>query len=238
MAETERLARRIDELQDALYAEGRRALLVVLQGRDTSGKDGTIRKVFGPLNPQGLTVASFKAPSPIELAHDYLWRVHQAVPVRGTIGVFNRSHYEDVLVVRVHGLVPEAVWRPRYEQIMQFERMLTENGVTILKFFLHISRKEQRERLLARLEDPDEVLEVLGGRPGRARPVGRVHRGVPGGAGSGPARRRRPGTWCRRTRNTSATCWWRRWWRSGWSGWIRSTPARPRDLEEFRRALR
>jgi PPK2 family polyphosphate:nucleotide phosphotransferase len=163
VAETERLARRIDELQDALYAEGRRALLVVLQGRDTAGKDGTIRKVFGPLDPLGLTVASFKAPSPIELAHDYLWRVHQAVPVRGTIGVFNRSHYEDVLVVRVHALVPEAVWRARYDQIVQFERMLTENGVTILKFFLHISRKEQRERLLARLEDPKKYWKFAAG---------------------------------------------------------------------------
>ncbi len=163
VAETERLARRIDELQDALYAEGRRALLVVLQGRDTAGKDGTIRKVFGPLSPLGLTVTSFKAPSPIELAHDYLWRVHQAVPVRGTIGVFNRSHYEDVLVVRVHALVPEAVWRARYDQIVQFERMLTESGVTILKFFLHISRKEQRERLLARLEDPKKYWKFAAG---------------------------------------------------------------------------
>jgi PPK2 family polyphosphate:nucleotide phosphotransferase len=163
LAETERLARRIDELQEALYAEGRRALLVVLQGRDTAGKDGTIRKVFGPLSPLGLTVASFKAPSPLELAHDYLWRVHQAVPVRGTIGVFNRSHYEDVLVVRVHALVPEAVWRPRYDQIVQFERMLTENGVAILKFFLHISRKEQRERLQARLEDPTKYWKFAAG---------------------------------------------------------------------------
>ena len=163
VAETERLARRIDELQNALYAEGRRALLVVLQGRDTAGKDGTIRKVFGPLSPLGLTVASFKAPSPIELAHDYLWRVHQAVPVRGTIGVFNRSHYEDVLVVRVHALVPEAVWRPRYDQIVAFERMLTENGVAILKFFLHISRKEQRERLLARLDDPAKYWKFAAG---------------------------------------------------------------------------
>ncbi|MEP6687717.1 MAG: polyphosphate kinase 2 family protein [Gemmatimonadales bacterium] len=154
VAATERLTRRIDELQERLFAESRRALLVVLQGRDTSGKDGALRNVFGPLNPQGVTVSSFKAPSPIELAHDYLWRVHQVVPPRGAIGVFNRSHYEDVLVVRVHGLVPEAVWRPRYEQIMQFERMLAENGVSIVKFFLHISRDEQRERLLARLEDP------------------------------------------------------------------------------------
>ena len=150
----ERLGARIDELQDALYAEGRRALLIVLQGRDTSGKDGTVRKVFGPLDPLGITITSFKVPTPVELAHDFLWRVHQAVPPKGTIGVFNRSHYEDVLVVRVHGLVPEPVWRARYEQINQFERILTENGVTILKFFLHISRHEQRERLLARLEDP------------------------------------------------------------------------------------
>jgi PPK2 family polyphosphate:nucleotide phosphotransferase len=163
VAETERLARRIDELQEALYAEGRRALLVVLQGRDTAGKDGAVRKVFGPLSPLGLTVTSFKAPSALELAHDYLWRVHQAVPVRGTIGVFNRSHYEDVLVVRVHGLVPESVWRPRYDQIVQFERMLTENGVTILKFFLHISREEQRERLLARLEDPTKYWKFATG---------------------------------------------------------------------------
>jgi PPK2 family polyphosphate:nucleotide phosphotransferase len=149
-----RLGARIDQLQDVLYAEGKRALVVVLQGRDTSGKDGTIRKVFGPLDPLGIVVTSFKAPTPIELAHDYLWRVHQAVPPKGTIGVFNRSHYEDVLVVRVHALVPEPVWRARYEQINQFERILADNGVTLLKFFLHISREEQRERLLARLEDP------------------------------------------------------------------------------------
>ena len=150
----ERLGRRIDELQDALYAEGKRALLIVLQGRDTSGKDGTIRKVFGPLDPLGIVITSFKVPTPIELAHDFLWRIHQAVPPKGTIGVFNRSHYEDVLVVRVHGLAPEPVWRARYDQINQFERILTENGVTVLKFFLHISRDEQRERLRARLEDP------------------------------------------------------------------------------------
>ena len=150
----ERLGARIDQLQDVLYAEGKRAVLVVLQGRDTSGKDGTIRKVFGPLDPLGIAISSFKAPTPVELAHDFLWRVHQAVPPRGYIGVFNRSHYEDVLVVRVHELVPEKVWRPRYAQIEQFERILTENGVTILKFFLHISKEEQRQRLLARREDP------------------------------------------------------------------------------------
>jgi PPK2 family polyphosphate:nucleotide phosphotransferase len=154
LAKVEKLATRIDELQDALYAERRRALLVVLQGRDTSGKDGTIRKVFGRLEPLGLLVTSFKAPTPLELAHDYLWRVHQAVPPVGFVGVFNRSHYEDVLVVRVHQLVPEPAWRARYGQINQFEHSLSENGVAILKFFLHISREEQRERLLARLEDP------------------------------------------------------------------------------------
>jgi PPK2 family polyphosphate:nucleotide phosphotransferase len=159
----ERLGARIDELQDLLYAEGRRALLVVLQGRDTSGKDGTIRKVFGPLDPLGIMIANFKAPTPVELAHDFLWRVHQAVPLKGTIGVFNRSHYEDVLVVRVHELVPEAVWRPRYEQINEFERLLSENGTTILKFFLHISRGEQRERLLARLDDPTKYWKFSAG---------------------------------------------------------------------------
>jgi PPK2 family polyphosphate:nucleotide phosphotransferase len=154
LGQVDELTKRIDRVQEALYAEGKRALLVVLQGRDTAGKDGAIRKVFGPLNPQGLSVTSFKAPTALELAHDYLWRVHLAVPPKGTIGIFNRSHYEDVLVVRVHELVPESVWRPRYEQINLFERVLAENGVTILKFFLHISRKEQLERLRARLDDP------------------------------------------------------------------------------------
>jgi PPK2 family polyphosphate:nucleotide phosphotransferase len=149
-----KLTSRLDELQTALNAEAKRAVLVVLQGRDTSGKDGTIRSVFGPLNPQGVTATPFRAPTAVELAHDYLWRVHQAVPPKGTIGIFNRSHYEDVLVVRVHQLVPESVWRPRYDQINRFESILWENGVTILKFFLHISREEQRQRLLARLEDP------------------------------------------------------------------------------------
>jgi len=148
------LVERIDQLQRALFAENQRALLVVLQGRDASGKDGATRNVFGPLNAQGCVVSAFKKPSELELAHDYLWRVHQEVPRRGTIGVFNRSHYEDVLVVRVHNLVPREQWQRRYEQINEFERMLTENGTTILKFFLHISRKEQKGRLLERLEDP------------------------------------------------------------------------------------
>jgi PPK2 family polyphosphate:nucleotide phosphotransferase len=155
-ARLDTLTDRIDRLQSALFAEGKRALLVVLQGRDTSGKDGTIRKVFGPMDPQGAVVTAFKAPTEQELRHDFLWRVHQAVPPKGLIGIFNRSHYEDVLVVRVRGLVPESVWRERYEQINRFERNLTETGTTILKFYLHISRDEQRERLLARLDEPDK----------------------------------------------------------------------------------
>jgi PPK2 family polyphosphate:nucleotide phosphotransferase len=154
--ELNRLTERLDELQRRLYAEGSRAVLVVLQGRDASGKDGTLRRVFGPLDPLGVTATSFKAPTEEELRHDYLWRIHRAVPARGTIGVFNRSHYEDVLVVRVRRLVPESVWRPRYEQINLFERILVENGTVIVKFLLHISREEQRERLLARLDDPEK----------------------------------------------------------------------------------
>lgn len=153
---TKALLERLTELQARLYAESKRALLVVLQGRDTCGKDGTIRRVFDAVNPQGCNVTSFKKPNEIELSHDYLWRVHHAVPAKGTIGIFNRSHYEDVLVVRVRGLVPRAEWAKRYQQINEFERMLTENGVTILKFFLHISKEEQKERLLARLEDPSK----------------------------------------------------------------------------------
>ncbi|MEO7512394.1 MAG: PPK2 family polyphosphate kinase [Gemmatimonadaceae bacterium] len=147
--EVERLA----ALQKVFYADGRHALLVVLQGRDASGKDGTIRTVFAGCNPQGCSVASFKAPSETELAHDFLWRVHQVVPRRGMIGIFNRSHYEDVLVARVRNLVPRKVWRDRYSQINDFERMLSENRVIVLKFFLHISQEEQRERLLERLTD-------------------------------------------------------------------------------------
>ena len=149
-----KMAKRIDELQQALYAEARRALLVVFQARDAGGKDGVIRKVFGPVNPQGCVVHSFRAPTETELSHDYLWRVHAVAPPRGTIGVFNRSHYEDVMVVRVEGLVPAKTWKRRYGQINEFERMLAESGTTIVKFFLHVSRDEQKKRLLARLDDP------------------------------------------------------------------------------------
>lgn len=144
---------RLRELQDVLYAEGKHALLIILQAMDAAGKDGTIRHVFHGFNPQGTSVVSFKVPSSHEAAHDFLWRIHEAVPGRGDIGIFNRSHYEDVLVVRVHNLVPKKVWSRRYEQINDFEQMLFENGVTIVKFFLHISKDEQKKRLEARLND-------------------------------------------------------------------------------------
>jgi PPK2 family polyphosphate:nucleotide phosphotransferase len=137
-----------------LYADRRYALLIVLQGRDAAGKDGTIRHVMSGVNPQGCEVTSFKEPTHEELAHDFLWRVHQAVPHRGNIGIFNRSHYEDVLIARVHRLVPEEVWRKRYQHINEFERMLCDSGVTILKFFLHISKEEQKQRFLVRMKDP------------------------------------------------------------------------------------
>lgn len=147
---------RLNELQEILYAEAKHAVLVVLQAMDTGGKDGTIRRVLGPLNPQGVRVSSFKQPTPEELAHDFLWRIHQEVPAKGMIRIFNRSHYEDVLVVRVHGMVPESEINRRYEQINTFERSLSENGVTILKFCLHISKEEQKQRLQDRLDRPDK----------------------------------------------------------------------------------
>jgi PPK2 family polyphosphate:nucleotide phosphotransferase len=147
----------LEALQGVLYAEGKHKLLVVLQAMDTAGKDGTIRVIFSGVNPQGVRVASFKGPTPAELAHDYLWRVHAQVPARGEIVIFNRSHYEDVLVVRVHSFVPPEVWSRRYRHIREFERMLAEEGVTILKFFLHIDLAEQKERLLERLNDPQKA---------------------------------------------------------------------------------
>jgi len=151
---TDALLERLESLQAALHAEGRRSLLVVLQARDAGGKDGTIRRVFGAMRPQGVRVTSFRAPSAEELDRDFLWRVHREVPGRGMVGVFNRSHYEDVLAVRVRGLAPEEVWRPRFEHITAFERMLADAGTRILKIFLHVSRDEQARRLRERLEDP------------------------------------------------------------------------------------
>ena len=153
---TEDLVKRIAQLQRQFYADGRFALLVVLQGRDASGKDGTIRKVFTGVNPQGIQVTSFKVPSDEERSHDFLWRVHQRVPARGMIGIFNRSHYEDVVVTRVNGMVPKAVWEARFDQINAFEKHLAANGVRILKFFLHISRAEQMERLEKRLSNSEK----------------------------------------------------------------------------------
>lgn len=148
------LQEKLADLQELIFASREQKVLILLQGMDASGKDGTIRHVMGGFNPQGVRVVSFGKPSEVELDHDYLWRVHQQVPARGEVVVFNRSHYEDVLVVRVHGLVPEADWKKRYAQINEFERMLTETGTLILKFFLHISKEEQRERLQARIDDP------------------------------------------------------------------------------------
>jgi PPK2 family polyphosphate:nucleotide phosphotransferase len=148
------LRHQLGELQDKLWAESKNRLLVVLQAMDTGGKDGTIRHVFKGTNPQGVQVASFGQPTELELGHDYLWRVHPHVPRNGFITIFNRSHYEDVLVVRVRGLVPEDRWRRRYQHINDFERLLTDEGTTIVKFFLHISPDEQRLRLQARLDDP------------------------------------------------------------------------------------
>jgi PPK2 family polyphosphate:nucleotide phosphotransferase len=144
---------RLSTLQYLLYAEARRALLVVLQGIDAGGKDGTVRHVMSGLNPQGVDVTSFKVPEGAEKRHDYLRRIHNAVPELGKIGIFNRSHYEDVLVVRVHNLVPKSVWSKRFDQINDFERMLTENGVTILKFLLYIGKDEQAKRFHERLDD-------------------------------------------------------------------------------------
>jgi PPK2 family polyphosphate:nucleotide phosphotransferase len=145
---------RLADLQELLFAEHRHKVLIILQGMDTSGKDGTVRHVMDGFNPTSVRVVSFKKPSGEELDHDFLWRVHAKVPGTGEVTVFNRSHYEDVLVVRVHELVPENVWRKRYDQINDFERMLVENGTVVLKFFLHISPDEQRKRLQERIDDP------------------------------------------------------------------------------------
>jgi PPK2 family polyphosphate:nucleotide phosphotransferase len=145
---------RMAELQNVLYAEGKRALLIVLQAMDAGGKDGTIRKIMSGINPQGVRVTSFKKPTEEELSHDFLWRIHKVVPPRGMIGIFNRSHYEDVLVVRIHNLVPKKIWQKRYEHINNFERLLADSDVTILKFYLHISLEEQKERFEARLKQP------------------------------------------------------------------------------------
>ena len=152
--ETKDLLRRLDDLHDRFWAEGKRALLLVFQGMDASGKDGAIRNVMSALNPQGCFVASFKVPTPEEAAHDFLWRVHKKVPGKGEVGVFNRSHYEEVLIVRVNELVPRDVWQGRYEHINEFEELLAETGTVIVKFMLHISPEQQRLRLQERFDNP------------------------------------------------------------------------------------
>jgi PPK2 family polyphosphate:nucleotide phosphotransferase len=143
-------------LQERLYAEKKQSLLVVLQAMDTGGKDGTIRKVMSGLNPASVRVSAFKVPCHHELEHDFLWRIHQVVPAKGFIGIFNRSHYEDVLITRVHGLVSDDLAAQRFEQIKDFERLLVETGTTVIKFYLHISKEEQRERLQQRIDDPEK----------------------------------------------------------------------------------
>ena len=161
---TEEYTQRIGALQELLFTDGRRGILVILQGMDTAGKDGTIRHVFDHVNPAGVRVTSFGKPSSVEQSHDFLWRIYPAVPARGQIGVFNRSHYEDVLIVRVHAgkLLPEYLqqekhlWTKRYATIRAFEEHLTESGICVLKFFLHISREEQTSRLLKRQKSPDK----------------------------------------------------------------------------------
>ncbi len=153
-ADLQQVQSRLTDLQARLWAEARHPVLVIVQGIDAAGKDGTIRVIAGAFNPQGTPVSSFKVPSPLELSHDYLWRVHQRLPGKGEIAIFNRSHYEDVLIVRVHQLVPEKRWRKRYGHIRDFERMLTDEGVTIVKCFLAIDREEQRQRFQERVDDP------------------------------------------------------------------------------------
>jgi len=159
-SEIQHYVQRLVELQYLLYAEGQRGLLICLQAMDTGGKDGTIRHVLGCMNPQGCRVQAFKVPTHQEAAHDFLWRAHKAAPGRGEVVIFNRSHYEDVLIARVHGLVPERVWSKRYEAINAFEKVLAENDIHVLKFFLHISMDEQLDRFRKRLEDPSRHWKI------------------------------------------------------------------------------
>ncbi len=160
LSEIQKYAARLRELQYLLYAEDKRGLLICLQAMDTGGKDGTIRHVLGYMNPQGCRVQAFKVPTPEEAAHDFLWRVHKVTPGRGEVVIFNRSHYEDVLVTRVHGLVPEKAWSARYDAINAFEKYLADNGIHTLKFFLHISKDEQLKRFGRRLKDPTRQWKI------------------------------------------------------------------------------
>jgi PPK2 family polyphosphate:nucleotide phosphotransferase len=163
MPEIEKYAQKLHDLQYLMYAEDRRSLLICLQGRDAAGKDGTINHVLSAMNPQGCTVTGFKVPTKEEAAHDFLWRYHQHTPGRGHVAIFNRSHYEEVLVQRVHNMVPKSVWSQRYEHINDFERMLAENGTHILKFYLHIDPEEQLERFKQRIVDPARHWKISDG---------------------------------------------------------------------------
>ena len=163
LTRTKKWIQRIGELQHKLYAEKKQALLVVLQGMDGSGKDGGVRNVFGGCSPSGIMVYAFKKPTDEELAHDFLWRVHKVVPPRGMMTIFNRSHYEDVIIVRVHELAPKHAWKLRYDHIKDFERLLSESGTIVLKFFLHISRDEQKERLEDRERDAEKAWKLSAG---------------------------------------------------------------------------
>ena len=160
LAELNQYSQHLSDLQAVLYAENKHALLIVLQAMDGGGKDGTISHVMGALNPQGCNVVGFKVPTAEELAHDYLWRIHKQTPRKGQITVFNRSHYEDVLVVRVHNLVPKDMWSKRYNEINEFERMLSNSGTTIVKFFLHIDKEEQLKRFRDRLDQPEKQWKI------------------------------------------------------------------------------
>jgi len=161
--ELKKLRKKLVNLQQLLYSENKHKVLIILQGMDSGGKDGTIRSIFKGVNPQGVSVASFKVPTPVELGHDYLWRIHAKTPQTGEIVIFNRSHYEDVLVVRVAKLAPEEVWRKRYDHINDFERLLTDSGVCIVKLFLHISAEEQAERLSERQHTPSKQWKFSAG---------------------------------------------------------------------------
>ncbi len=176
-------AKKLEHLHAKLYAEGNRSVLIVLQGLDAAGKDGTIKHAFTVLNPEGTTVASFKQPTPLELKHDFLWRVHPHVPGKGEIVIFNRSHYEDVLVTRVHKLIDKDTWTKRYDDIRAFESLLLESGTAILKFFLHISPEEQLRRFAERLDDPTHNWKISEFGLFRAEIVGSVHRGFRGRPG-------------------------------------------------------
>ncbi len=207
---------RLRELQHLLYADKRYALLIILQALDAGGKDGTIRNVMSGVNPQGCEVVSFKAPTTEELAHDFLWRIHRATPNRGNIGIFNRSHYEDVLIVRVHGLVPKEIWHKRYRQINEFEQMLTENGVTILKSSC-TSAGKSRGSASRRASKTHREIGSSRCRISRNASIGTTTPKPTKKRCIDAAPNGRRGTLSRRIKSGSATAWWRTWWLTRWT---------------------